>query len=497
LFGFPYGVAMTRLRNTQPLQELIVISDLEWHRILYTVVKESTGEADWIKAFGKCGHGPAEFFYPAGISIDTTVYNGNKNEYTLYVADSRNSRIQILKYRVEREEMRRIGSLNYDFFLPVDVASVTKEDGNGCYIVVVDKDANNITLIESKSDGSYHLLMKYGSLGNGPDKFSRPMGIEITKAEDHGYFIYVADRENNRIVALRFIPEENKIYFIKEYRIPGGGLTSVTASQYYCVYAVESFTNKIYVFTHGLNELLYTYGDPQLLNRPIKAYIDWDRLGLTEKWTDTTGLQYFRIVPEIRELKAEPDSFDATEQDSIKISFRVDETAAYLKMVIQGNNQSRTVFENVYYTPGRHFVYWDGKDDSGNLFLPGNYTIYVSSSNYTHHLATAQIKVKGTRINSNYISGKWTKEKEPYVILRPDVAIGSGDSLIIEPGVKVMFLKNYQTKIWVYGKLKAVGTFEDSIFFLPYKKLWEITPQDTGYWKGINFFTSTIYFKIF
>ena len=502
LFNFPYGVAMTKLRNTEPLQELIVVSDLEWHRILYTVVKESTGEAEWIKAFGKYGHGPSELFYPAGISIDTAVYNGNKEEYTLYVADARNFRIQILKYMVRKEEMKRIGSLNYDFFLPLDVASVTKDNGDGSYIVVVDQNAHRITLIESNSQGSYNFLMHYGTRGIGPDKFLQPSGVEITKAEGYGpgYFIYVADRGNNRVVALKFIPEENKIYFVKDYRVPGGKLTSVTASQYYCVYAVESFSNKIYVFTPGLGELLYVYGGSQLLNRPIKVYIDRDRLGLTEKWTENTGLQYFRIIPEIRELKAEPDSFDVTEQDSIKISFRVDETAAYLTMVIQGNNQSRTIFENVYYSPGKHFVYWDGKDDSGNLFLPGNYTIYVSSSNYTHHLVTAQLKVKGTRVNVYNISGKWKKENEPYVILKSDISIGSGDSLIIEPGVKIMFLKNYQTKIWVHGKLKAIGTFEDSIFFLPYKKLWEITPQDTGYWKGINFFTNKPfilkYFKI-
>ncbi|MFO7657376.1 MAG: T9SS type A sorting domain-containing protein [Bacteroidales bacterium] len=67
-----------------------------------------------------------------------------------------------------------------------------------------------------------------------------------------------------------------------------------------------------------------------------------------------------------------------------------------------------------------------------------------------------------TVINPGEIKGTWTKDHSPYLI-KGDVNITAGDSLIIQPGVKVTFAGLY--KINVQGYLKATGAKNDSILF--------------------------------
>ncbi|MEZ4721679.1 MAG: right-handed parallel beta-helix repeat-containing protein [Flavobacteriales bacterium] len=79
-----------------------------------------------------------------------------------------------------------------------------------------------------------------------------------------------------------------------------------------------------------------------------------------------------------------------------------------------------------------------------------------------------------TNIPGGVVSGTWVQSSSPYHI-HGDVFIN--DSLIIEPGVRVIFEGYYD--INVSGKLSAEGTSSDSIYFLP--------GENTDYWKGISF----------
>lgn len=60
------------------------------------------------------------------------------------------------------------------------------------------------------------------------------------------------------------------------------------------------------------------------------------------------------------------------------------------------------------------------------------------------------------------VNGIWTKQNSPYVI-KGDINIPNGKTLIIQPGVKVIFQGKY--KLNVQGKLLAQGTKTDSIIF--------------------------------
>lgn len=372
LFYDCYGIAMVKPRGTN--STLLVVSDPDWCRLIYTRVYEQQQDLEYLRQFGGFGTTSDKFIVPKGLCIDSTIYSGNSGIYGIYVADSRNNRISKLKYSIAQDRILADGILVSGLSNPTDVACVSRPEG-GVYIVIAEKDTHRIRLYQRNSAGGISLIQTYGTRGAGIGEFFEPQGVSICLATDAqgGYFIYVTDTGNRRVVCLRYKPTEG-ITWKGAYRtMENAHFLSVTASQYYCVYVTDFIQNKIWVFTPGLTELLYTYGGASLLNGPKDVYIDWDRIGLTERWTATTGIQYFKIIPEIREFYPEPQNFDATE-DSVKINFRVDETAHYLTMTVAG----RSLFENQYFTPGRYSVWWDGKDANGKVVYPGPWEITIS-----------------------------------------------------------------------------------------------------------------------
>lgn len=75
---------------------------------------------------------------------------------------------------------------------------------------------------------------------------------------------------------------------------------------------------------------------------------------------------------------------------------------------------------------------------------------------------------------SGNVSGVWSADT---VLVTDDIRVSNEDSLIIEPGVSVLFQGNYQFDI--SGYLLASGTVEDSIKFMPY--------DSTLTWQSLHF----------
>jgi S-formylglutathione hydrolase len=67
-----------------------------------------------------------------------------------------------------------------------------------------------------------------------------------------------------------------------------------------------------------------------------------------------------------------------------------------------------------------------------------------------------------TEIPAGKVSGTWTLEGSPYHI-NGEITIPNGKTLTIEPGVDVVFTGHY--KFNVKGRILAIGTEQDSIFF--------------------------------
>ena len=91
---------------------------------------------------------------------------------------------------------------------------------------------------------------------------------------------------------------------------------------------------------------------------------------------------------------------------------------------------------------------------------------------------SAQINISGGNV-----SGTWIKGSSPYQIFG-EISIQSGQTLTIEPGVKVIFHGHY--KFNVHGRLLAIGTETDSILFTAQNK-------NEG-WLGIKFLENSKFY---
>ncbi|MBC8525382.1 MAG: hypothetical protein H8D22_00700, partial [Candidatus Cloacimonetes bacterium] len=91
-------------------------------------------------------------------------------------------------------------------------------------------------------------------------------------------------------------------------------------------------------------------------------------------------------------------------------------------------------------------------------------------------LLIAAISFAETHIPGGDVSGIWTIDGSPYII-DGEINIPIDSTLIIEPGVQVIFSEHY--KFNIYGRLLAEGTVTDTIIF---------TAQDTTIgWHGLRF----------
>jgi predicted outer membrane repeat protein len=84
-----------------------------------------------------------------------------------------------------------------------------------------------------------------------------------------------------------------------------------------------------------------------------------------------------------------------------------------------------------------------------------------------------------TSVPGGYVSGNWTLSGSPYLV-QGSLMIPNGQTLTIEPGVTVNFQGIY--KLWVLGRLLAIGTITDTITFTA-------ANISTG-WRGIRFDTT-------
>ena len=106
-----------------------------------------------------------------------------------------------------------------------------------------------------------------------------------------------------------------------------------------------------------------------------------------------------------------------------------------------------------------------------SILLPSVLILQIAICNLQSVIVNAQ-----TSIPAGTVSGTWTLAGSPYNI-QGAIQIPNGDSLIIQPGVSVVFHDTY--KLAVQGKLKAIGTVTGTIIF---------TAADTANgWRGIRF----------
>ena len=479
LFGQCYGVDMVQTRGSGE-GFIFIFSDPQWHRLIYAFGVDINNEREgrWLAGIGGRGNGNGEFNNPRGLCIDSVTYGGDTDKFYVYVADRNNDRIVRLLYDVSDSLLSFHDNCIEDLTKPSSVACATTTAGNSTYLLVTENDQHRIRIYCINQNLSVNHLLTYGSYGTGIGNFSNPIGCEIVPIvnEIGWYYIYITDCGNNRIVCLKF--NGSSITWHSEYIDESGaaGLTEVTASKSYCVYVTAGGLDEIWTLTPGLDELLYEYNpvETPFLN-PQGICIYNDEIAVTENWTATTGIQYFGIIPEIRDFYPDTDTFDAL-IDSVKINFKVCETAAYLTMTCC----SDTIINNQYFEPGTSSVYWDGREGSGKPAVPGTHPIYIRCPGHT--VGTAYVTVKGTKIEGEITDLHWQPSGNPYVLV-DNSYIGYDDTLIIDPNVLVM--GHNDNSVLEAGILRAIGSVNDSIIFTSHRKLDPPDPTNSGMWRGI------------
>ena len=92
--------------------------------------------------------------------------------------------------------------------------------------------------------------------------------------------------------------------------------------------------------------------------------------------------------------------------------------------------------------------------------------------------------VYGQTFISGDVRGVWNAENSPYIV-DDMVRIPAGDTLIIQPGVTVLFGSDAGMIVDSSAFLRAIGNAADSIYFIP-------SDTDSG-WMGIKFYHSSEY----
>ena len=165
-FSEPRGVAITS-------DNFILVTDN--HKI-----QKISMDGECIASVGKQGSGPLEFIGPCGITISPT--NGH-----IYIADSNNHRIQVLKPDLTfSHTFGTKGSAKGQFNKPFDVAV----DRQGLVYV---SDTWNHRIQIFTPEGEY--LSQFGNKGSDSRQLCFPTGIII----DNNNLIYTAEWDNNRI----------------------------------------------------------------------------------------------------------------------------------------------------------------------------------------------------------------------------------------------------------------------------------------------------------
>ena len=390
-FGQCKGISVRPLSRVSRLGAkyyLWAVADEACDGVVYGVEREEGGqrEVDNAARFGSRGQANGQFLHPASVTVDTTQYNTGSQYFYVYVADSRNGRIErcVLNWSAAPRSLAYDGTLDLNLVNPVDVDCVTTQDGGGAALLaVLDATMCQVTILRVRSDLSNEVLATFGTRGRGQGQFSHPTGLCISPRNEGGYYVYVADQWNSRVVALAIsnTGSQWQIAWSSEWHDESrsAGFEDVAASAPYgYVYATARFANAIYVFKPDLGEPFYVR--PGGVEFPRNLCILGDEMAMTESWTAQSGIQCFRIVPNIRSICIHS-LFDAG-KESLRFSVQLEELSGYADIsIMDGDSVVRHLLADTALNENAVYDFsWDGRADAGELALPGYYALRVSGS---------------------------------------------------------------------------------------------------------------------
>ncbi len=392
-YGFSqcFGLSLAVLRGNQPpKKQLLTVTDEGDDNIVYGLIEyKENGEREllWSKSFGSNGNGNGQFDDPQGVCIDTTNY-GNSNIYYIYVADCSNNRIVKLQYNSSTDTISWVENIVTSpvdsFSSPTDVACMRVEPDTATWVVIAD--AGNNRIVYFKDVNGQRTWFSYGTSGSGDGQFNNPTSVDIQEIPPRVYSIYVTDTDNQRLVRVFFSPSSpSTVTWAQSANIPD--FSAVATTPYYGdVYALDPFAGKVYHYGFGLSPLLETYGSSGCGNGqfmwPKEISICDGECGITEEWSNVTGVQYFWLDTEVKDSYPYPDSFDLSSlwsgETGVCINYTLTGGAkACTVKVYDGTWNLKKKIIRTQQLAGTNFAIWDGTDDSLNLVPPATYHIIL------------------------------------------------------------------------------------------------------------------------
>jgi len=111
----------------------------------------------------------------------------------------------------------------------------------------------------------------------------------------------------------------------------------------------------------------------------------------------------------------------------------------------------------------------------------GTLVIGYGDGQTRHVVLTGYVVAGGTEVQAGAVSGTWSQAQSPYYVVG-DIRVPGGGELVVEPGVRVVFMGPYSLTVGANASLMAEGTASHPIEFTAGNKAMG--------WKGLRFVES-------
>jgi hypothetical protein len=403
LFGACYSGAMGYIANVQAGtlyldHSISVFADPYWNRLLYMDDTYNDGSNFQIREYGSHGSGNQNFNAPYAVDVLMPIdANHFASYYNIFVADKRNDRIERIRYRWTTPDSGLIHVAYYtdpQIIRPIDLDinnAGTFYPGTDDYIWVACENDK----IHAISVNTGTVSVSYGTTGSGVGHFRGVKAIACGRSSSsyaNNSDIYVADSGNSRLVWLSW--SGTSVQWLGTFSDPTSGelFTDLEVDNFGQVW-VTSSDGMIFKFTRTLKPL-GVFGSAgsgvDQFNSPLSigntgGYLGGGDMLVTEQWSPESGIQYYAISTDVKDLYVNPFLDGANCRCQICFTL-IDWSFVNVKIYNQQGALVRDLMNgsNQYMTSSVQVVPWDGKDDTGQYVQWNTYRVEVTAvSPYT------------------------------------------------------------------------------------------------------------------
>ncbi|RMF69304.1 MAG: T9SS C-terminal target domain-containing protein [Calditrichaeota bacterium] len=359
-----------------------LVTDPGWNRIVY-------GDYDgWIKAYGNSGRGSEDLNRPHGIDRDT--------EGRIYVADTGNNRIVVLRLEGKNEEteLKFVSAFGADLLVhPYDVAwddAGTPFDGSDDRLWVADTENDRI-LGFTLEGSTASLRYTFGGRGSGEGRFLQPRAVAVGRFNGTADgTLYVADTGNRRIVKL--VVQENGLVWQTAWQGKAESqFTSLDVDHWGNVYATDRSYVELHKLTPELQPLAVLQGKRRAFTDPLnfqvvfgqvylqsedkRIWAGYDQGFLLEKWTDTSGAERYQLGLDLEGFRVNLSGDLAR----MRVASKLTDNAKVTLVVTDQAGRTVRQMPLGWLVPGDKETVWDRRDDLGWQVAPGIYRLQLQA----------------------------------------------------------------------------------------------------------------------